>query len=88
MLIAEDVTYPVLRLFIEGYLHGLGQSHQIGLIGKITDWFQKRVNQKEAVFFTNHIPHIYNHKSEEELKEILLQTLVSYFEENPEWQKK
>ncbi len=88
MIIGENIIdYRVLRIYVEGYIDGIGQAvnKKIGLA--ITHWFQKKVNQKSSYYWTNHIPYYYKNKTDEELKIILLDTTEEYFRENLDWLK-
>jgi len=87
MIITKEVTYPTLQCYLEGYVDGLAHVFKKNLRLEISQWFQKRINQKASVFWTNHIIDFYKGKTDEELQMILINTTEEYFQENPEWYK-
>ncbi len=88
MIISDaNIDYRILRIYIDGYINGVETYLNIGLTKKISKWFQKKVNQKASVYWTNHIAIYYYGENEENLKRILLDTMEEYFLSNPDWEK-
>lgn len=87
LMILSDTTFLSLRGYIEGYVDALGLAYDMPKLSLyISRWFQKRIGKQSDVLWINQI--VYNNdKSEEELKIFVLETLQSFFEENPEWYK-
>jgi hypothetical protein len=85
LMILSDTTFLSLRGYVEGYVDALGLAYDIPKLALyISLWFQKKVGKQSDVLWINQI--VYNNeKSDEELKVIVLETLTSFFEENPDW---
>jgi hypothetical protein len=87
IIAASDIDYLILRIYVEAYLDGIGTLMNKNIGKEITEWFQKKINQKSSYYWTTHIPFYYEGKSDEELKKILLETTETFFNENPNWFK-
>lgn len=87
MVFNGDTSYYSYKIYVEGFLFGLGSAYRINIMLDITLWFRKKLRRDMDVFWTDYIPIYYKDKTEGELKGIMIQTLSSYFEENPEWYK-
>lgn len=79
------IDFHVLRVYIEGYLDSVNDSLDINLMKNISNWFQAKLNQEASVYWTTHILLLHKDKSDGDLRSILLNTLINYFEENPNW---
>ncbi|MEP7377908.1 MAG: hypothetical protein ABI675_31205 [Chitinophagaceae bacterium] len=86
MVIGEKIVdYTILKIYIEGYVDGIGHALKIDIRKKITLWFQEKINHKSSTYWTEHIRYYYKNKTDEELKVILLDTTEEYFRDNPDW---
>jgi hypothetical protein len=85
MILSNDSNYQYLQNYVEGYIDGLAHFSNKNVRLDITNWFQQKVDDKTSYYWTNHIPIYYKHKTDEELKLILLETTEAYFRENPNW---
>ncbi|RAJ05508.1 hypothetical protein LX64_02668 [Chitinophaga skermanii] len=88
LMIISDNSFCALKSYIEGYVDGLGLAYDIPkLTLKVTEWYQRKTAQKSNVLWGNQIVYFNPNKTDEELKQILVETAISFFEENPGWQK-
>ena len=83
MVISEsDITYEILRVYVEGFINGIEISLNLDLMKEITKWYMKKVDIKTSYYWTGHIPLHFEGKTDEELKTILLELTEEYFKEN------
>lgn len=84
MCFRGERTYIAFETYLNGYLRGLGDCSGV-VLGKIRLWFQEKVNQNSSCFFTAHVEHYYNDRSEEERIHLLIDLVEEFFQENPKW---
>src|SRR5882672_5693403 len=86
MIIGEaTIDYRTLKIYVEGYVDGVGLTFDINLRKNISLWFQNKIKQQSSVYWTDQIANYYKNKTEEQIKEILLSTTEEYFKENTNW---
>lgn len=76
------------KMYLQGYIHGLSHVLEINLTENIALWLKRKMNQPFSLFWADFLLFHYQHKSEAELKQILLQTLEDFFQENVKWYEK
>lgn len=81
MIFLENPGYDTYKTYIKGFLLGLEAANDTKILLKMTLWFQKKLNIEAKYHWTEMIPILYKDKSDDELKAILLQTLIDYAEE-------
>ncbi|OMP74751.1 hypothetical protein BW716_33740 [[Flexibacter] sp. ATCC 35208] len=81
MFFLENPGYDTYKTYIKGFLLGLEAANDTKISLKMTLWFQKKLNIEARYHWTEMIPIHYKDKSDDELKAILLQTLIDYAEE-------
>jgi hypothetical protein len=83
ILSGPDITYNMLKTYLEGYLDAYSHSLNKNLRLEITRWFEPRVNLQLSVYLPDFIPVYYKGKTDEELRTILLDLVSEYFEAHP-----
>lgn len=71
--------------YIDGYIHGIESALDINLTVKISEWFQKKVNEQAYLVWTVHLLDHFRDRTNEEKKELLVNTLIDFIKENPDW---
>jgi hypothetical protein len=82
MILTGDVDFYSIKCFLIGYIQGVEAFYRIDLHKQISHWFQKKVNQKSSLFWTEHVSFYYKGKTDEELTTCFLEELKSFFLEN------
>ena len=87
LLTCKTIDYEKLKCYVDGYLDGLSHAYDKPLTRNITRWFEKKekIHPRLDVFWLYYLPFYYKEKTDDELKEILLDNLEQYFIEKPAW---
>ncbi len=85
MVFSGDYNFYVLKLFMMGYMNGLGDAYSIDLNKEITDWYGKEEGVLLSVFVGDYIEDKYSYLAEEELKNKLIMIYVDFFLENADF---
>jgi len=85
MVFIREPNIDEFRIYIEGFVHGLALAHNIHLTVNISRWFQKKVNEQTNLVWTIHLLDHYRDRSVKEKKELLVNTLIDFMKENPDW---
>lgn len=81
----SSIDYLALKIYIIGYIDGISLALGKELVKDITVWFNKKINQQYSISWIDIVPSYYKGKSDEELKDLLLDITAQYFLENPDW---
>jgi len=81
MLVSGKPDFNNYKVFLEGFLVGLASAYDTKIMLDMTFWFQRKLKIEAKYHWTDMIPIHYKGKSDDELKAILLQTLIDYAEE-------
>jgi hypothetical protein len=77
------IDYLTLSVYLDGYLDGLGAFLNRNFRNEIRIWFDEKNGVVFPIGLPDIIPIFYKDKTEDELKEILVDTIKQYFKENP-----
>lgn len=85
MVFNSEPTIDEFRIYIGGFVHGLALAHNVHLTVNISLWLQKKLNEQTNLVWTIHLLDHYRDRSSEEKKQLLVNTLIDFMKENPDW---
>ncbi len=74
----EELNFNSYKIYIKGYCNGIEASTGMTLTLDITNWFQRKVNQKASIFWYDQLHSLNKGKSDTELIKILIDTLKDF----------
>ena len=83
MILADTSNYLYLQNYIEGYIDALSNVLNKNLRFEINNWYKNKLNIQTTYHWTCHIQYQFKDKTDNELKNILLNITQEYFMTNP-----